>query len=74
MCTFANTVLNQVHKVPSALTTSDKSPSTSFRGEKDESDTLSIATAQVLFPQLRNVVREMLMNVLLELCIQLVHL
>ena len=58
--------------------TSDKS---SVRGENYESDTLSIATAHgppgirsFFFTQWRNVVREMLMNVLLELFMQLVHL
>ena len=34
-----------MHKVPSALTTSDKSPSPSIQGENYESYTLSIATA-----------------------------
>jgi hypothetical protein len=59
--------------------TSDKSPSTSIRGENNESDTSSIATAHgppgisFFLTQWRNIVREMLMNVLLELCIQLVH-
>ena len=51
--------------------TSDKSPSTSIRGENDESDTLSIATAhesEVFLTQWRNVVREILTYVLLELC------
>ena len=34
---------------PSQQTTSDKSPSTSIRGENDESDTLSIATARAVY-------------------------
>ena len=47
---------------------SDKSPSTSIRGENNESDTLSIATAQgppgirIFWTQWRNAVREMLMK------------
>ena len=59
LCTFANTVQNvqnatkmQNHLAKhikfsqsSQQATSDKSPSTSIRGENDESDTLSIATA-----------------------------
>jgi hypothetical protein len=61
--------------------TSDKSPFTSIRGENYESDTLSIATAHGP-PGIRRFFdsweecsqRKMLMNVLLKLCIQLVHL
>ena len=60
MCTFANTVPNYVKNATkmqnhlakcikfsqrSQQATVDKSPSTSIRGENDESDTLSIATA-----------------------------
>ena len=71
----------QAHKDLSALTTSNLWQKTSIRGENDESDTLSILTAhgppgirRFFFNQWRNVVREMLMNVLLKLCIQLLHL
>jgi hypothetical protein len=59
--------------------TSDKSPSTSIRGGNDESDTLSIAKSHGP-PGIRSFFdsmeehREMLMNVLLELCMHLVHL
>ena len=81
----ATKMQNHLAKSPqrSQQATSDKSPSTSIRGESDESDTLSITTAHGLpgfrsdvffLTQWRNVVKEMLMNVLLELCMQLVHL
>ena len=60
--------------------TTDKSPSTSNQSENDESDTLSILTAhgppgiRSFFDSIANVVREIMRNVLLELCMQLVHL
>ena len=56
--------------------TSDNSPSTSIQGKNDESDTLSfmvLLESEVFFTQWSNVVREMLTNALLELCMQLVH-